>query len=155
MGRGRFNFTGGTIASGSAYDGLDTTQHGQLQTTAEERIVRNSYDALVMNMTRFARDALRSADSDMGGTVFTHGSNSLEDMAFVVDLLSVALAMSPKGRGCGVFVAFSDHILSDFWVNKTAPTFVDGFGVTTGGDLGTFLTSAPISSIPTAGPAEV
>ncbi|RYP74909.1 hypothetical protein DL771_002693 [Monosporascus sp. 5C6A] len=78
--------------------------------TAEELIARNSYlfnvsqlavlkwrtedtgstgtsDAFVMNMRRFAREALCSADSDIDGTVSTHGTNSLEETAFLMGLL--------------------------------------------------------------------
>jgi L-asparaginase len=103
-------FTGGTIASGSIYGALDDTQYGQLQITGEEIIARNPYllnhtqlavsnwtteedgstgtnDALVMNMTRFANDALCSEDSDIVGAVYTHGTNSLEETGFLMDLL--------------------------------------------------------------------
>ncbi len=81
-------FTGGTIAGGSRYSPLDNTQYGQLQITAEEIFVRNTYlynfsqiavsnwtaindgstgtnETLVMNMAYFTHDALCSEDSDI------------------------------------------------------------------------------------------
>lgn len=129
-------------------------------------------DPLVMNMTRFTHDALCSEDSDIDGAVYTHGTNSLEETAFLLDLLvncekpivglgamrpftalsfdgdanffqGVALAASPASRGRGVLVAFSDRILSGFWVTKMVPNFADGFGVTAGGDLGAFINNRP------------
>ena len=103
-------FTGGTISGGSIYGALDDTQYGQLSITGEDIIARNPYllnntqlavknwttetdgstgtnDALVMNMTRFAQDALCSEDSDIVGAVYTHGTNSLEETAFLMDSL--------------------------------------------------------------------
>lgn len=189
-------FTGGTIVSGSAFGPLDTTQYGQLQITAEELIARDptlfnvsqlavsnwtseagstgTSDPLVMNMTRFTHDALCSEDSDIDGAVYTHGTNSLEETAFLLDLLvncespkpivgigamrpftalsfdgdanffqGVALAASPASRGRGVLVAFSDRILSGFWLTKMVPNFADGFGATAGGDLGAFINNRP------------
>lgn len=103
-------FTGGTISGGSIYGALDDSQYGQLQITGEQIIARNPYllnntqlavsnwttvdsgstgtnDALVMNMTRFAYDTLCSDDSDTDGAIFTHGTNSLEETAFLMDSL--------------------------------------------------------------------
>ncbi|KAK4495191.1 hypothetical protein PRZ48_013518 [Zasmidium cellare] len=189
-------FTGGTISSGSTYSALDTTEYGQISITGEEIIARDpllqtvaqlavsnwtlddgnstgTSDALVMNMTRFAHDALCSPDSDITGAIFTHGTNSLEETAFLMDLLvncgkpivgvgamrpytalsfdgdanffeSVALAASPEARDRGVLVAFSDRILSGFWVTKLDSTHPDAFHQTTnGGDLGAFLNMRP------------
>lgn len=189
-------FTGGTISGGSAYNALDTTQYGQLSITGEDIIARDPYlqtvaqlavsnwtteddgstgtnDALVMNMTRFTNDALCSADSDIKGAIFTHGTNSLEETAFLMDLLvncgkpivgvgsmrpwtalsfdgdanffeAVALAASDEAKNRGVLVAFSDRILSGFWVTKLDSTHPDAFHQTTnGGDLGAFLNMLP------------
>jgi L-asparaginase len=191
----RILFTGGTIAGGSNYSRLDDTQYGQLQITAEEIIARNPYlynvsqlavsnwttvddgstgtnDALVMNMTRFTHDALCSADSDIAGAVFTHGSNSLEETAFLMDALvncekpvvgtgamrpwsglsydgdanffqAVSLAASNDGRSRGTLIAFNNRILSAFWATKLSPNVPDAFGSTSTGELGAFLNNMP------------
>lgn len=188
-------FTGGTIVGGSIYGGLDDTQYGQIEITAEQLIARDMYlptianlavsnwttqigdstgtsDSLVMNMTRFAHDALCSADSDITGAVFTHGTNSLEETAFLMDLLvnchkpvvgvgamrpwtdlsfdgdanffqAVALAASPASRDRGGLVAFADKIFPSFWVTKLIPNEPDAFGVTAFGELGAFLNNLP------------
>ena len=102
-------FTGGKISGGSVYGALDDTQYGQLSIDGEQIIARNPYllnhtqlavsnwtaedsstgtnDALVMNMTRIANDALCSEDSDIDGAIYTHGTNSLEETGFLMDLL--------------------------------------------------------------------
>lgn len=189
-------FTGGTISGGSSYSALDTTEYGQTSIAGEEIIAQDpllqtiaqlavsnwtrddgnstgTSDALVMNMTRFAHDALCSPDSDITGAIFTHGTNSLEETAFLMDLLvncgkptvgvgamrpytalsfdgdanffqSIALAASPDTRDRGVLAAFSDRILSGFWVTKLDSTHPDSFHQTTsGGDLGEFLNMRP------------
>jgi L-asparaginase len=91
-------YTGGTIASGSAFGALDDTQYRQFGQTGVQTIDCDSYllnhmqlavsnwtteddgstgtnDTLVMNMTRFAHDALCSEDSDIVRAVYTHGTN--------------------------------------------------------------------------------
>jgi L-asparaginase len=189
-------YTGGTIAGGSIYGALDDTQYGQLHITGEEIIARNPYllnntqlavsnwtteddgstgtnDVLVMNMTRFANDALCSEDSDIDGAIYTHGTNSLEETGFLMDLLincekpvvavgsmrpwthlsfdgdanffdGVMLAASPESRNRGLMVAFNARILPGFWVTKLHSTNPDAFWANTGGDLGIFINSLPV-----------
>jgi L-asparaginase len=188
-------YTGGTIASGSIYGALDNTQYGQLQITGEQIIARNPYllnhtqlavsnwtsdegstgtnDALVMNMTRFAHDALCSPDSDIAGAVYTHGTNSLEETAFLLDSLvncgkpivgagamrpfthlsfdgdanffqATMLAASPESRNRGLMVAFNDRIIPGYWVTKLHSTNPNAFGPTAGGDVGMFVNSMPV-----------
>lgn len=126
-----------------------------------------------MNMTRFAHDALCSKDSDIVGAVFTHGTNSLEETAFLMDNLincgkpivgvgamrpfthlsfdgdsnffdAVMLAASPESRNRGLMVAFNSRIIPGYWVTKLHSTNPDAFGATAGGDLGLFINSSPI-----------
>jgi len=121
-----------------------------------------------MNMTRFAHDALCSEDSDITGAVFTHGTNSLEETAFLMDALVncgkpvvgtgtmrpwtdfsydgdanifqvVALPANEDFQHRGAMVAFNDRILSEFWVTKLTPNDPDAFGSTATGELGAFL----------------
>lgn len=189
-------YTGGTIAGGSIYGALDDTQYGQLQITGEQIIERNPYllnntqlavsnwttvgngstgtnDALVSNMTRFAYDALCSEDSDIDGAVYTHGTNSLEETAFLMDSLincgkpivgsgamrpwthlsfdgdanffdAVMLAASPEARNRGLMVAFNGRIIPGYYVTKLHSTNPDAFGATATGDLGIFINSLPV-----------
>ncbi|KZM23427.1 cellular amino acid metabolic process [Ascochyta rabiei] len=188
-------FTGGTISGGSIHGALDDTQYGDLGITGEQIIARNPYllnntqlavsnwtsddgstgtnDALVMNMTRFAYDALCSKDSDIVGAVFTHGTNSLEETAFLMDSLvncgkpivavgsmrpwtylsydgdanffdGVKLAATPEARNRGVMVAFNARIIPGYWATKLHSTNPDAFGATATGDLGLFINSLPV-----------
>lgn len=192
----RVLFTGGTISGGSIYGALDDTQYGDLSITGEEIIARNPYllnhtqlavsnwttendgstgtnDALVMNMTRFAHDALCSEDSDIVGAVYTHGTNSLEETTFLMDSLvncgkpivavgsmrpwtylsydgdanffdGVMLAASPESQDRGLMVAFNARIIPGYWVTKLHSTNPDAFGPTATGDLGIFINSLPV-----------
>jgi len=190
----RVLYTGGTIAGGSIYGALDDTQYGQLSISGEEIIARNPYlanhtqlavsnwtteesstgtdDGLVMNMTRFAHDALCSEDSDIDGAIYTHGTNSLEETAFLLDLLvncgkpivavgsmrpwtdlsfdgdanffqGAMLAADPDSRNRGVMVAFNNRIIPGFWVTKLHSTNPNAFGPTALGDLGAFINNLP------------
>jgi L-asparaginase len=125
-----------------------------------------------MNMTRFAHDALCSEDSDITGAVFTHGTNSLEETAFLMDALvncekpvvgtgamrpwtdlsydgdanffqAVALAANHDSRNRGALIAFNNRILSGFWATKLSPNVPDAFGSTSTGELGAFLNNMP------------
>jgi L-asparaginase len=126
-----------------------------------------------MNMTRFAHSALCSPDSDIAGAVYTHGTNSLEETAFLMDSLincgkpivgtgsmrpfthlsydgdanffdAVTLAASPAARDRGLMVAFNARIIPGYWVTKLHSTNPDAFGPTAGGDLGIFINSLPV-----------
>lgn len=192
----RVLFTGGTISGGSIYGALDDTQYGQVSITGEDIIARNPYllnhtqlavsnwttendgstgtnDALVMNMTRFAHDALCSQDSDIVGAVYTHGTNSLEETAFLMDSLvncgkpivavgsmrpwthlsfdgdanffdGVMLAATPESRNRGLMVVFNARIIPGYWATKLHSTNPDAFGPTATGDLGIFINSLPV-----------
>lgn len=126
-----------------------------------------------MNMTRFAHDALCSEDSDIIGAVYTHGTNSLEETAFLMDSLincgkpvvgtgsmrpwshlsfdgdanffdAVMLAASPDARNRGLMVAFNSRIIPGYWATKLHSTNPNAFGPTATGDLGLFLNNLPI-----------
>ena len=141
--------------------------------TTEDDGSTGTNDALVMNMTRFAHDALCSPDSDIVGAVFTHGTNSLEETAFLLDSLvncekpvvgtgsmrpfthlsyegdanffdAVMLAASPAARNRGAMVAFNARIIPGYWATKLHSTNPDAFGANAGGDLGIFINSLPV-----------
>jgi L-asparaginase len=141
--------------------------------TTEEDGSTGTNDALVMNMTRFAHDALCSEDSDIDGAIFTHGTNSLEETAFLMDLLvncgkpivgvgamrpwthlsfdgdanffqGAMLAGSPAAKNRGVMVAFNSRIIPGFYVTKLFSTNPDAFGPTASGDLGIFINNQPV-----------
>lgn len=126
-----------------------------------------------MNMTRFAHDALCSEDSDIVGAVYTHGTNSLEETAFLMDSLvncgkpivatgamrpfthlsydgdanffdAVMLAANPESRDRGLLVAFNSRIIPGYWVTKLHSTNPNAFGPTATGDLGLFVNSLPV-----------
>ena len=126
-----------------------------------------------MDMARFAHDALCSPDSDIEGAIFTHGTNSLEETAFLLDSLincgkpivgvgsmrpwthlsfdgdanffdGVMLAASPSSKNRGVMVAFNARIIPGYWVTKQYSTNPDAFGATATGDLGLFINSLPV-----------
>lgn len=191
----RILFTGGTIAIGSDHGALDDTNYGPGLINAEDLIARNPYllnhtnlavrnftdgpglagtrDTVAMNVTRFAHDALCSKDSDIVGAVFTHGTNSLEETAFLVDNLvncgkpivgtgamrpfthlsfdgtanlfdAVMLAASPESRNRGAMVAFNSRIIPGYWATKLHSTNPDAFGAVATGDLGMFIDNLPI-----------
>jgi L-asparaginase len=125
-----------------------------------------------MNMTRLAHDVLCSEDSDITCAVFTHGTDSLDEIAFLMDALvncgkpvvgtgamrpwtdlsydgdakffqAVALATNEDSKHRGAMVAFNDRILSGFWVTKLIPNVPDAFGSTAKEDLGAFLNNMP------------
>jgi L-asparaginase len=123
-------------------------------------------------MTHFAHDALCSEDSDIDGAIFTHGTNSLEETAFLMDSLincgkpivgigamrpwtglsfdgdanffqAVMLASSKEAWNRGAMVTLNNRILPAFWTTKDISSTPDAFHVTSYGELGTFLNNLP------------
>ncbi|KAI8937965.1 hypothetical protein NX059_005646 [Plenodomus lindquistii] len=118
-------------------------------------------------------DALCSEDSDIAGAVYTHGTNSLEETAFLMDSVincgkpivaagamrpfthlsfdgdanffdAVMLAASPEARNRGLMVAFNSRIIPGYWVTKLHSTNPNAFGATATGDLGLFINNLPV-----------
>ncbi len=153
--------TGGTIASRETPDGLvaDVSGAGLLDALGEDRLpegadvtvtdvgVRGSFALTLDDMHAVARAVLDACAAGAEGVVVTHGTDSLEETAFLVDLLhegqapvvvtgaqrafdaaeadgpdNLALALetaaSPSARGHGVLVAFGGKVLPARGVRK-------------------------------------
>jgi L-asparaginase len=112
------------------------------------------------------------ASKDVDGVVITHGTDTLEETAYFLNLVvksnkpvvlvgsmrpstglsadgplnlvnAVALAASPEAKNKGVMVSMNDVISSAFGVMKTNATNVATFHSPNGGDLGYMQNSVP------------
>ncbi|KAL8387289.1 hypothetical protein RB595_010021 [Gaeumannomyces hyphopodioides] len=183
--------TGGTIA-GSAASNTQTTgyQAGVLgvdvliSAVPELRSVSNVRGVqvanvgspsitpeILLNLTRLVQAALD--DPRCQGAVVTHGTDTLEETAFFLDLTvrsekpvvvvgamrpatavsadgpmnlleAVSLAASPAARGRGAMVVLNDRIGSAFYVTKTHANALDTFAAREQGHLGFFIDAKPI-----------
>ncbi|KAF1019950.1 MAG: L-asparaginase [Paracidovorax wautersii] len=183
--------TGGTIA-GSSADPTDTTRYavGALEVgalidavpglremarlSAEQVVNVPSSDIDQGVLLRLAAAVNgRLADAQVDGVVVTHGTDTLEETAFFLDLTTqgsdkpvvlvgamrpatalsadgplnllqaVALAASPQARGRGTMVVMNDRIESAYYTTKTSTTAVDAFQAAEPGSLGMFLGARP------------
>ncbi|WQF80716.1 Putative asparaginase/glutaminase, L-asparaginase, asparaginase/glutaminase, active site 2 [Colletotrichum destructivum] len=187
--------TGGTIA-GSAASNAQTTgyQAGALgvdiliDAVPELRNVSNvsgvqvaNVDsgsitpAILLNLTRLVQEALD--DPYCQGAVVTHGTDTLEESAFFLQLAvrsekpvvvvgamrpataisadgpinlleAVTLAASPDARGRGTMVVLNDRIGSAFYTSKTHANSLDTFRAVEQGYLGFFLDIKPVFYYP-------
>lgn len=154
--------TGGTIASrhtdagvvasvtgDELLDALGTALPRGLTVKAEDLGLRGSYALTLDDMKAIADAVIRLCVSGADGVVVTHGTDSMEETAFLTDLLhegdqpvvftgaqrpfddpegdgpaNLALAISaaadPRNRGRGVLVAFADTLLPAVGVRKVA-----------------------------------
>ncbi|KAK6211152.1 l-asparaginase [Colletotrichum tabaci] len=187
--------TGGTIA-GSAASNAQTTgyQAGALgvdiliDAVPELRNVSNvsgvqvaNVDSgsitpgILLNLTRLVQEALD--DPYCQGAVVTHGTDTLEESAFFLQLAvrsekpvvvvgamrpataisadgpinlleAVTLAASPDARGRGTMVVLNDRIGSAFYTSKTHSNSLDTFRAVEQGYLGFFLDIKPVFYYP-------
>ncbi|GBH07986.1 asparaginase [Pseudomonas syringae] len=182
--------TGGTISGGSASK-VDTTKYkdGQFNVDAlidalpelkdiakvsgEQVVNVSSEDVDVPTLLKLSASINTSlADSAIAGAVVTHGTDTLEETAFFLDLTvnsskpvvvvgsmrpatavsadgpmnlleAVSLASSAQAKDRGVLVALNDRIGSAAYTTKTNSTTVDTFKAIEQGYLGMFIGVQP------------
>ncbi|KAK2038057.1 L-asparaginase [Colletotrichum somersetense] len=134
---------------------------------------------ILLNLTRLVQEALD--DPYCQGAVVTHGTDSLEESAFFLQLAvrsdkpvvvvgamrpataisadgpinlleAVTLAGSPEARGRGAMVVLNDRIASAFYATKTHSNSLDTFKAAEQGYLGFFLDIKPVFYYPAALP---
>ncbi|THZ08500.1 L-asparaginase [Aureobasidium pullulans] len=183
--------TGGTIAEAGS-SATQTTNYGTPNSTFDELLaavpelaqIANvkgsavaSVDSQNINSTILLDLALRItvelSKVDVQGVVVTHGSDTLEETAFFLDLTinstkpvvvvgsmrpssalsadgplnlyqAVKLAASASARGRGTMVTLNDRISSAYYVSKTNANALDTFIAKEQGQLGFFLNQIPI-----------
>ncbi|KAJ2988912.1 hypothetical protein NUW58_g313 [Xylaria curta] len=187
--------TGGTILSTSNYSRIDNVKYGRGYRPTVEDLIGNvsevlsvaqlaivRFDApggssginssLYLNISQYANRQLCSEGSDIAGAIMFHGTNTLEETAFGVDLTfncskpfiatgamrpdsymspdghsnfyqAVAAAASPSSRDRGGMIAFNDRLTSIFYSTKTNANTPDTFKAIEQGNLGAFLAGQP------------
>ncbi|KAH7144598.1 Asparaginase/glutaminase [Dactylonectria estremocensis] len=185
----------GTILSASNYSRLDNVNYGSGVAPTPQELIGNiseildvaqlavvNFDvpggssglnsSLYLNISQHANRQLCSDDSDIAGAVMFHGTNTLEETAFGVDLTfncskpfiatgamrpdsyispdgrsnfyqAVAAAVSPASRNRGGLIAFNDRITSIFYSTKLNANTPDTFKSLEQGNLGAFLAGQP------------
>ncbi|PVH80050.1 Asparaginase/glutaminase [Cadophora sp. DSE1049] len=186
---------GGTILSASNYSRIDNINYGsglsptpadlignatEILNVAQLAIVRFSTSggssgansSLFLNITQHANRQLCAEDSDIAGAIMFHGTNTLEETAFGVDMTfncskpfiatgsmrpntymspdgpsnfyqAVAAAASPSSRDRGGLIAFNDRITSIYYSTKLNANTPDTFKALEQGNLGAFLAGQP------------
>ncbi|KAK3985286.1 putative L-asparaginase [Cladorrhinum sp. PSN332] len=185
----------GTILSASNYTRLDNINYGSGPPVTVDQIIGNVSEvlkvaqlavvnfpvaggsaglnsSLFLNITQYANRHLCDPDSDIAGGVMFHGTNTLEETAFGVDLTlncskpfvatgsmrpdtyvspdgrsnffqAVATAVSPAARDRGGLIAFNDRITSVYYTTKTNANTPDTFKAIEQGNVGAFLGGQP------------
>ncbi|RBR24783.1 uncharacterized protein FIESC28_02444 [Fusarium coffeatum] len=195
-----YNTGDGTILAGSPNGRLDTTNYGgPIGGLTPETLIESAREVLdiaqiaVVNITtegsggagsvnadpdRFlsismdAHKRLCSEGSDIVGAVMVHGTNTLADTAFGVDLTlncskpfvatgamrpnsalsadgpfnfydAVRTAIHPEARDRGAMVALNDHLVSAFYATKTNGNTVSTFVAPDKGYIAQFMSGQP------------
>ncbi|PKS05450.1 hypothetical protein jhhlp_008826 [Lomentospora prolificans] len=128
--------------------------------------------SLYLNISQYANKQLCHETSDVAGAIMFHGTNTLEETAFGVDLTlncskpfiatgamrphsymspdgpsnfyqAVSAAASPSSRDRGGLIVFNDRITSIFYSTKTNANTPDTFKALEQGNLGAFLGGQP------------
>ncbi|KAM0382065.1 hypothetical protein ACHAPY_004048 [Fusarium culmorum] len=194
-----YNTGDGTILSGSTNGRLDTTNYGgPIGRLTPETLIESvsgvldiSQIAIVnftggidgassanagsdrfLNISMDAHKRLCSPDSDIVGAVMIHGTNTLADTVFGVDLTlncskpfvttgsmrpnsalsadgpsnfydAVRTAIHPEARDRGALIAMNDHLVSAFYATKTNGNTVSTFLAPDQGYIAQFMSGQP------------
>ncbi|KAK1701527.1 Asparaginase/glutaminase [Colletotrichum godetiae] len=186
---------GGTILSASNYSRLDNIAYGSGPSTTPYDLISNVSEvmevaplavveldvpggsaglnsSLYLNISQLANAQVCAEGSDVAGAIMFHGTNTLEETAFGVDLTfncskpfvatgsmrpdtyvspdghanfyqAVAAAASPSSRDRGGLIAFNDRITSIYYSTKVNANTPDTFKALEQGNLGAFLAGQP------------
>ncbi|EXF76793.1 L-asparaginase [Colletotrichum fioriniae PJ7] len=186
---------GGTILSASNYSRLDNIAYGSGPSPTPYDLIGNVSEvlevaqlavveldapggsaglnsSLYLNISQLANAQVCSEGSDVAGAIMFHGTNTLEETAFGVDLTfncskpfvatgsmrpdtyvspdghanfyqAVAAAASPSSRDRGGLIAFNDRITSIYYSTKVNANTPDTFKALEQGNLGAFLAGQP------------
>ncbi|GJC97079.1 L-asparaginase [Colletotrichum higginsianum] len=174
--------TGGTILSASNYSRLDNIAYGDGDNPTAEDLIGNVTEVLRVAQLAVvpfapapeahANRQLCAEGSDVAGAVMLHGTDTLEETSFGVDLTfncskpfvatgamrpdtyvspdgysniyqAVAAAASPSSRDRGALIAFNDRITSVYYSTKLNANTPDTFKALEQGSLGAFLAGQP------------
>ncbi|KAK4224040.1 putative L-asparaginase [Podospora fimiseda] len=185
----------GTILSASNWTRLDNINYGSGPPVTVDHMVGNVSEvlkvaqlavvnfpvsggsaglnsSLFLNITQHANRHLCDPESDIAGGIMFHGTNTLEETAFGVDLTlncskpfvatgamrpdtyispdgrsnffqAVATAASPAARDRGGLIAFNDRITSIYYSTKSNANTPDTFKALEQGNVGSFLGGQP------------
>ncbi len=170
--------TGGTIATRTGSDGRTRASDSGadlverlgdrvgVDVTSRDVFVVNSFRLTPVDMAALAREVRSTlADPGIDGVVVTHGTDTAEETAYLLDLVhdderpvvvtgaqraadapdpdgprnladALALAADPKARGLGVLVAFDGEVHAACGVRKTHTLRTAAFGSPETGPLG-------------------
>ncbi|KXH35129.1 L-asparaginase [Colletotrichum simmondsii] len=186
---------GGTILSASNYSRLDNIAYGAGASPTPYDLIGNVSEvlevaqlavveleapggsaglnsSLYLNISQLANAQVCAEGSDVAGAIMFHGTNTLEETAFGVDLTfncskpfvatgsmrpdtyvspdghanfyqAVAAAASPSSRDRGGLIAFNDRITSIYYSTKVNANTPDTFKALEQGNLGAFLAGQP------------
>ncbi|GAA5993672.1 hypothetical protein JCM5350_003021 [Sporobolomyces pararoseus] len=193
--------TGGTIA-GSSASNTDSTAYKagvigvaalveavpELLSTAQidgvqvSNVGSNSLtDAIALNISKLATKALCGEGAPYDAVVITHGTDTLEETAFLLDitvncsapvvvvgamkpssaisadgpanlLAAARTAVSPSSRDRGTLIVLNDRICSAFYCQKTEANTLDTFEAPEFGFLGHLLSIEPFYHYPPSQP---
>ncbi|MCL2803059.1 MAG: asparaginase [Micrococcales bacterium] len=161
---------GGSIASDTAEDLIgSTTGLESMRIEADSLFMKNSYELTLEDMGVLAhRVAEHVARPEVAGVVVTHGTDTIEESAFLLELThasdkpvvvtgaqrsadspdsdgpanlrdSLVLAAAPAARGMGVLVQFSGTVYSSVGIRKVHTMRMNPFAVLNSGPIGYIL----------------